>query len=103
MSPAKRHAANAAVRSFAILGTDSITIDGNAVDFVVGEESIAKDFLGAGYDAKKNFTAVCMLAGFPIADPMKKLAVFNGGKYRVEGVRKKEPFLILILEEVTKG
>jgi hypothetical protein len=103
MSPAKRHAAACADKSFAVLGTDSLTIEGSTVDFVLGEESTSKDYESVGYDTKTNLTAVCKLAEFPAIEPLKKIATINGKKYRVENTRKKEPFLILILEEITKG
>lgn len=103
MSIVTAHALAAATQSFAMIGAETVSINGTAVSCVLAEADEAKTFGDVGFEPTKRLTAVCKTSALPSVTLLKKLATARSEQWRVEGIRKGGSFTTITLEEIHKA
>ena len=103
MSIVSEHALAAATQSFAMIGTETVTINGTAIPCVLNESDESKTFGEVGFEPVKRLTAVCKTFALPTGVLLKKLATARSEQFRVEGVQRGASFTTLTLEEIYKA
>lgn len=103
MSIVTAHALAAATQSFAMIGAETVTINGTDISCVLAEADESKEFEGTGFAPSKRLTAVCKTSALPSGTLLKKIATARSETWRVEGIRKGGSFTTLTLEEIHKA
>jgi len=103
MSIVSEHALSAATRAFAMIGSETVTINSTAISCVLSEVDETKTFGDTGFEPMKRLQAVCKTSALPAGVLLKKLATARSQQFRVEGVRSGAVFTTLDLEEVHKA
>ena len=103
MSIVSAQALAAATQSFAMIGAESVTINGTAISCILAEADEAKTFGEVGFEPTKRLTAVCKTSSLPSGTLLKKVATARSEQWRVEGIRKGGSFTTITLEEIHKA
>lgn len=103
MSIVSAHALAAATQSFAMIGAETVTINGIAISCVLSESDESKTFGETGFEPVKRLQAVCKTSALPAGVLLKKLATARSEQFRVEGVQRGASFTTLSLEEIHKA
>lgn len=103
MSIVTDHALAAATSSFAMIGTESVTVGADVIPCVLAEASIGKDFEDTGFREVLSLTAVCKTSDLPTASIDKRAATARGVSYRVEGLSRGGSFTTFTLESRSKS
>jgi hypothetical protein len=89
-------------QSFAMIGEESVTVDGVTFSCVLAEVDSGKDF-AIGYEVSKQLSAVCRAESLPSVVALKKLASTRGQTFRIEGIRTGGTFVTITLSEEIKA
>ena len=92
-----------ATQAFAMIGAETITINGTAISCVLAEVEDSKDFATGGFDPVKRLQAVCKTSDLPVGSILKKAATARSQTFRVEEIRKGGDFTTIVLEQVEKS
>jgi len=103
MSIVTAHALASATQSFAMIGSETVTINGTAILCVLAEADESKTFTETGFEPVKRLTAVCKTSALPAGTLLKKLATARTEQWRVEGINRGGSFTTITLEEIHKA
>jgi hypothetical protein len=103
MSIVTAHALAASTQSFAMIGAETVAINGTGISCVLAEADESKTFGEVGFEPAKRITAVCKTSALPSGTLLKKVATARSETWRVEGIRKGGSFTTLTLEEIHKA
>ena len=103
MSIVSAHALASATQSFAMIGTETVTINGTSISCILAEADEAKTFGEVGFEPTKRLSAICKTSDLPSGVLLKKLATARSEQWRVEGIRKGGSFTTITLEEIHKA
>ena len=103
MSIVPNMAKAAATQSFAMLGAETVVIDGTSISCVLDGVTDSRDAEAYGFEKTAGLTAVCKTVDMPATSILKKRAVARSQNFTVSDVDKGGTFTTINLTTDTRG
>ena len=96
-------ASGAATQSFAMIGSETVTIGATSFSAVLAEAELSKDFSEGGFELIRRLSAVAKTADLPSGNIVKKKATARSSSWRVDSESRGATFTTLTLTEIEKA
>lgn len=96
-------------QSFAVIGTDTLTVGGHGVAVVGDVTEDAREYSEMGYEPELSAQLVAKRSAFDAVFPLSsdaylgKLATFRGRQFRIQSIKRGQAFVEIALQTKNKA